>query len=347
MIAPTNTPVTDSASSTSSTSAGFEQRITTSVRPAFPLLVALADDPCGDATLAMARALVRDRGASPTVVTVVELGGGTEIGAAALLDTLEQDPEFHDVHVRALRRRFADAGGVLEQWPITVHAGDSTAGILEVASEIQPELIVMGLGRHGRLARATGEDTVHEVMRAGVAPVLAVPPSATPPEPRLPARVLVAMDFSAASIRAAHVARHLMGDRGTMHLAHVRFPLLEHDGERYEGLEVVQTAGVQAAFEAVSRELTTEGIAVTSTVVEGDAATSLLALAATLQPDLIAIGSQRHHWLERLLLGSVARAVADDGRWPVLVTPPRPRPASTGAAQPSNLRDGSPPPIRQ
>lgn len=347
MIALTNSSATDAASAPVTTpAAGFEPRITTPpVRPAFPLLVALADDACGDATLAMARALVHDRGASPTVVNVVELGTGTEIGAAALLETLELDPEFQGAHVAALRRRFA-AAGVLERWPVVIHAGDSSASILQVAAEIQPELIVMGLGRHSRLARAAGEATAHEVMRAGIAPVLAIPASETPPEPRLPTKVLVAMDFSAASIRAAHVARRVMGDRGTLHLAHVRFPLIEHDGERYEGLQVVQTAGVQAAFEAVSRELSTEGIAVTSTVVDGDAATSLLALAATLQPDLIAIGSQRHHWLERLLLGSVARAVADDGRWPVLVTPPRPRPAPTTSGS-SGMIDGVSPPIRQ
>jgi nucleotide-binding universal stress UspA family protein len=299
----------------------------TDARTSFPMLVALNDDACGDSAVALAQALVRERGADPTVLHVVEVGAGIGVGVSMLVDAFERDPEFVSLHTGQLRRRFRGAAA-FEQWPVTIRVGDASAGILEVARQLQPALIVMGLGRHGRVGRAVGDDATRDVMREGVAPVLALPPLAEPyrPSTQLPGRVLVAMDFSAASMRAARLARRIMRDGGVLHLAHVRFPLLAEEGERYEGMHVVHTAGVEAAFEAAVRELSGGAVTVTTTVCDGDPATALLELAERVQPDLIAIGSQRHHWLERMLLGSVARAIADDGRWPVLVTPPQRRP---------------------
>lgn len=294
----------------------------------FAMLLALNDDPCGESILALAQTLASERGALPTVLHVVEIGAGVGVGVSMLLDTFEHDPEFVGLHADTLRRRFRGSG-VLERWPIEIRVGDATAGILKLARQIRPALILMGLGRHGRLGRAVGDDTTREVMREGIAPVLALPPLAAPyrPSTQLPARVLVAMDFSAASMRAAHLARAVMQENGIMHLAHVRFPLLAHESERYEGMQLVHTAGVHAAFDAAIRELSGGGaLTIAPVTLDGDPAPALLALAERLQPDLIAIGNQRHAWLERLLLGSVARAIADDGRWPVLVTPPLRRP---------------------
>lgn len=303
------------------------ERYTLEPRAALPMLLALNDDACGESVLALAQALTRERGALPTVLHVVEIGAGVGVGVSMLLDSFEHDPEFVELHANALRHRFPGSR-VLERWPIEICAGDATAGILKLARQIQPALILMGLGRHRRLGRIVGDDTTREVMREGVAPVLAVPPLAEPyrPSTQLPGCVLVAMDFSAASMRAAHLARTLMQENGVMHLAHVRFPLLAHAGERYEGMQLVHTAGVEAAFAAATRELACDGLTVTSTVLDGEPASALLDLASTVHPDLIAIGSQRHEWLERVLLGSVARAITDDGRWPVLVTPPLRRP---------------------
>lgn len=302
-------------------------------RTSFPILVAIDDDACGESALALAQALVRERGALPTLVHVVEIGTGMGVGVgiSMLVETFEHDPDFVALHTNRLRRRFQTIAP-LDRWPVVIHAGDATAGILETARELQPSLIVMGLGHHGRMGRLVGDDTTREVMREGVAPVLALPPLATPyrPSTRLPARVLVAMDFSAASMRAARLARSIMQENGVLHLAHVRFPMLSEEGERYEGMQRVHSAGIDAAFDAVVSELSGGALTVTTMIRDGDPADALRELATSLQPDLIAIGSQRHHWLERMLLGSVARAMADDGRWPVLVTPPERRPDSPG-----------------
>jgi nucleotide-binding universal stress UspA family protein len=41
-----------------------------------------------------------------------------------------------------------------------------------------------------------------------------------------------------------------------------------------------------------------------------------------LGPDLVTIGSQRRRLLERMFLGSTAKAVAATGKWSMLVAPP-------------------------
>lgn len=331
MITTTTDRIGRSSINTSPEQARFAVR-TGDTRTSFPILVAVDNDACGESALALAQALVRDRGALPTVLHVVEIGaggGGVGVGMSMLVETFAHDPEFIALHTNQLRRRFQTVAP-LDRWPVTIHAGDPTAGILETARQLQPALIVMGLGHHGRVGRIVGDDTTREVMREGIAPVLALPPLAAPyrPSTRLPRRVLVAMDFSTASMRAARLARSIMQEDGELFLAHVRFPLLSEEGERYEGMHRVHSAGIDAAFDTVMSELSGGPLTVTPLIRDGEPAAALCALATTLQPDLIAIGSQRHHWLERMLLGSVARAMADDGRWPVLVTPPERRPDS-------------------
>jgi nucleotide-binding universal stress UspA family protein len=299
----------------------------------FPLLLALRDDAAGDAALAMTQALASERGATPTIVHVVELGSGIGIGVAPLVDAFLHDPEFTAIHTAALRKRYQGADGV-ERWPIEIRAGDAAAAVVELARETRAQLIVMGLRHHGAISRAAADDTVHEVMRSGVAPVLAVP-AVSPeyaPTPTLPARVMVAIDFSAASIRAAKLARRLMDSNGVLYLAHVKFPLIAGETERYEGMHLVHRAGIDAAFEGVVRELATRGLTCTPVTLDGDPVEALRTLAERMHPDLVAIGSQRHNWLDHLLLGSVARSIASDARWPVLVTPPLPRPPAPEAA---------------
>jgi nucleotide-binding universal stress UspA family protein len=56
----------------------------------------------------------------------------------------------------------------------------------------------------------------------------------------------------------------------------------------------------------------------------GDVGAQLLAAAELIAPDLIAIASQRHRLITRLLLGSITRQLTREGTWPMLVTPPVP-----------------------
>jgi nucleotide-binding universal stress UspA family protein len=118
-----------------------------------------------------------------------------------------------------------------------------------------------------------------------------------------------------------------MDQHGIMILAYVEPRRGTHDPEYAGGVRTVQAAGVEVSFEQVINELApTAGMSITHTTLRGDPVEELKTLAEKVNPDLVAIGSQRHGWLERLLLGSVTSAMVRDGRWSMLVVPPARRP---------------------
>jgi nucleotide-binding universal stress UspA family protein len=64
------------------------------------------------------------------------------------------------------------------------------------------------------------------------------------------------------------------------------------------------------ALDEAVKELTLSGLEATSSIVEGDATTVLLAEAAAWPADCIFLGAKGHSKLERLLLGSVSSSIA-------------------------------------
>ncbi|MEO9250925.1 MAG: universal stress protein [Gemmatimonadaceae bacterium] len=54
----------------------------------------------------------------------------------------------------------------------------------------------------------------------------------------------------------------------------------------------------------------------------GNPPAEIMRFCDNIRPDLIAVGSQRNRFLDRLSLGSAARMIAADERWSGLVTPP-------------------------
>uniref|UniRef100_UPI0035646C3F universal stress protein n=1 Tax=Gemmatimonas sp. TaxID=1962908 RepID=UPI0035646C3F len=75
-------------------------------------------------------------------------------------------------------------------------------------------------------------------------------------------------------------------------------------------------------FEQVRAQLALRDGAIVETVtVRGDPASSLLSVAQQAHCDLIAVGTQRHSFLERLVVGSVATRVLRSARCGVLAVP--------------------------
>ena len=90
-----------------------------------------------------------------------------------------------------------------------------------------------------------------------------------------------------------------------------------------EGAALIQREGIEHAFLHLTDEIS-EGKSIRVETVNrtGDAVAQLMAAAALISPDLIAIASQRHSFVTRLILGSVTRKLVREGRWPMLITPP-------------------------
>ncbi len=288
---------------------------------AFNVLVSLSDDDLALATTSVARALYERRGARPSVLYVIEIG--PSVPEAAMVSMTLED-ELRDPRVRA--KQEADMKSVLRlnkgaesTWPFSLEVGSVATSIVENARSQGARLIMMGLNRHAVVARVLGKDTVREVMALSGVPVLAVRPALY----TLPKRVVVAVDFSRASVRAAHLARWLVDEHGTMDLLFVESGVLDGPEESAEGLRMIQSKGVDAAFAQLIAALSpASGVTINSIVRSGSPVEEIVRFCEGVTPNLVAIGSQRHRFLDRLILGSVARSIAVDGRWSVLVTPP-------------------------
>ena len=177
-------------------------------------------------------------------------------------------------------------------------------------------MIVAGLGRHEVADRVFGDETALRIVRSATAPVLAVAHDLT----QAPRRIVVAVDFSDSSLRAAQIAVQIAGPGATMYLAHVA----PNDGVMYAwngwGLSYKEDAG--GWLHQLREQLRVPpGMIVQRLILQGDAATEILAFATSVNADLIATGSHGHGLAARILVGSVATRIVRASRCSVLTVP--------------------------
>jgi nucleotide-binding universal stress UspA family protein len=290
-----------------------------------PILVATDGSRQATAAVRVAAALADARGALPEVLQVFDsrvfAPPSPLPGLIALTDDLLGETP-HEGQKRELRVAIDELLGSPRDWPIHVRIGTPAGAIVREAERAGAALIVVGLRHHGTVDRVLRDETTLHVARAAHVPVLGVAPTLV----GLPGRVVVGVDFSRASVRAARAALTLLADGGTLVLAYAR-PPIDVTSEADEGAETIQAQGVPAAFDRLRAELLAgdhlpPGVAIEPVVLPGDPAAELRALAERSGADLIAVGSHRHETVERWLLGSVTTELVRDGRVSVLVVPP-------------------------
>lgn len=160
------------------------------------------------------------------------------------------------------------------------------------------------------------------ILRSSGAPVLSVAPGFSSP----PKRIVVAVDFAPASVRAAQTALLLLAPGGTLTLLHVLSPLLGdaplRDTQGRDPADAVQTLFGRLRDELrpfVPEDVTIETLIRTDVDIDG-----ILAGATALDADLIAVGTHGPRLLERIFLGSVASSVLHSASQTVLAVPPPP-----------------------
>lgn len=282
-----------------------------------PLLVATTGR--GATPVVTAARLIADRlGAAPAVVAVLEpvpvyLPGLVREPTRPIVDA-EQRRRLQDGVADAVRSAYDGDPA----WPITVETGEPARTLVRVAQERGARLIVMGIGRHAPMDRMFGSETALQTIRLADRPVLAVAPSFA----ALPRRAVVAMDFSAASVRAAEEALALLADGGTLSLVYVR----PHDidlvrlGDEY--LQWQHGARVDELFDRVAAALRAPPtITVRRLVMTGEPAEQVIEVARRDGADLVAAGSSGLGFLDRLIVGSVATRLLRRADVSVLVVP--------------------------
>jgi len=204
---------------------------------------------------------------------------------------------------------------------LRVHAarGSADAHLASLADQGDFDLVVVGQRRHSLIEQLWYGSVARGVLRSAPVSVACVPPATATPRPlfREPRTVLVATDFTEVGDRAVVQAFGVVAERGTVHLAHVIPVAAPTDDEARQNRE--------QAWYALSRVTATEDTnrsgRVERHVLEGAPADQLLALADRIGADLIVLGARSHSVVTRALLGSVAQAVSERAKVPVLLVP--------------------------
>jgi len=272
-------------------------------------------------------ALAADRGSEVRVISVVspqlypppisDGGIGIPIGEMAIESQAER-------RRHTIGSQIASAGLHADNWPIDIEVGPPASVIVREARRQCASLVALGLRSHGTMQRWLRDETALRVVRESPVPVLAVTPGLT----ALPQRAALAVDFSRASLRAARAAIEILAPNSSVFVVYVR-PEMDRNEEN-EGVSFIYSQGVVAAFARLRRELTVPtGVHVEAVMLQGEPAAEIMSFAERADIDLISVGSHRHPFLTRLLVGSVTTALVRDARISLLVSPPTP-PRSAG-----------------
>ena len=199
---------------------------------------------------------------------------------------------------------------------IDIGEGDPAAILARLARETNATMIVSGLGRHRVVDRLFGDETALRLVRVSTVPVFAVANGTS----QLPARIVVAVDFSETSLRAARLALEIAAPRATVYLAHVgpRDSMLRE----WNGWGTTYKNEVRVALESMRKQLSVPaGTSVQCVMLQGDPATELLAFASTVGADAIATGSHGHGFITRMIVGSVTTRILRCATCSVLCVP--------------------------
>jgi nucleotide-binding universal stress UspA family protein len=202
----------------------------------------------------------------------------------------------------------------------------ASPAILDEATRFEVDLIVLGNRGNGAIASAVLGSTCLEVMDQSTRPVLIAR------RDRM-VRILVGEDGST----CAAAAVELLGRWPIFHGSSVRVLSVDDDEARWSPWlrgaarqESDKAASVQAhaaredLAKATASTLRGAGMQAESMVQDGSAAHQLVQAAADWDADLIVVGSRGQSGLERLLVGSVARAVLYHASCSVLIVPKPP-----------------------
>lgn len=218
---------------------------------------------------------------------------------------------------------------------IEVVDGSAVDVLLGAADRWAAALVVTGCrGVGDNTALALGSTSL-KLLQATRLPVLVVPDAATAPEPTGSGglgTIVVGVDGSAPARAALDLGTDLaVAAGGSLVAVEVleavpTFPLGPTATESSAGEEgVAERAGGYLDEQAAA--VRRRGVPVRTVVRRGEAAATLLAVADEVAAALVVVGTRGRGGPDELLLGSVARTVADRARRPTLVVP---QPARSG-----------------
>lgn len=219
-----------------------------------------------------------------------------------------------------IRRRLRDIGVSFEPSEVDVLAGSAPHALETVARERRAQLIVMGRRKHRLVGRILGGETAFRTLRAARLPVLTTGSAWN----ALPGTIVVAMDFSAASVAAAQGALDMAAEGATVHLVHV-WTRNDSAHPAYSRSNAIYEASLPERFGRVERSLRiSRGATLRNVVLTGKPVEELVSFAEELDADLIASGTRGAVFFDRFIIGSVANGLLRSTTCAVLIVPAAP-----------------------
>jgi nucleotide-binding universal stress UspA family protein len=304
----------------------------------FPTKVLLATDSSKEAGLAARTAaeLADKSGSELHVVRVFGINpwyaaypdatdfDGTELEDPVLEEDLQRISEQRarkllDAEVERLR----SVGGTLAQAHLL--EGGAPQEIVGLAEEIGAGLIVMGSRGRGGIRRALMGSVSDSVVRHAHCPVLVVRGDERGANV-LPGRILLALDGSEESLRAARTAVDLAERMDSeLHVVHVGEVAPVYHPERHGYLahyEELQEEAQRLLDEQVNEVQSAGGTIVNTHLRMGRPDEEILVLSEEIGVGLIVTGSRGLGRIRRALIGSVSDSVVRHAHCPVLVVRP-------------------------
>jgi nucleotide-binding universal stress UspA family protein len=286
-----------------------------------PILVASDGTSSADPAFTAARLVAARTGADvqvlgaiepmPTVLPATEL----LVPAAPTIVPPEIEAERAEQLSGRIEDQLRDLAGERAPWRTEVRRGEPASVIARAARESGAGLIITGLTRHGFLDRLLGGETPIHIVHQADAPVLVVSGNLE----RAPRRLVIAVDFTPASMLAAHVALDLFPEASKVYLVHVT-PRFARNMVDVTEWERAYSAKVQLELDRARRELG-RGEGVETVRLSGNAARELLDFASQVRAELIVAGCHRRGAMMRLLLGDVAAKLARGASMALLIVP--------------------------
>ncbi|MCC6318475.1 MAG: universal stress protein [Gemmatimonadaceae bacterium] len=282
-----------------------------------PIVVATDGSTGADAAVRAAAELARLEHASLVALAVVPPAPivATEFGI--LLPPDETETARRASMQQRVQDQIRELVGESPPTRVEMRAGDPATFIARATDELDARLVVIGIGRHDLLDRLFGGETALHVLRRARTPVFMVPQGYA----HSPARLLIATDFSQASLGAAQAALdHLPGIQ-IVYLAHVA-PRVDLQPAIYAAWITEYGSGVDAAFARFRAELSVPaGVTLETVTLTGSASRALLDFAKSTHVDAIVTGSRGHGLVDRLLVGSTATALVRGAQCAVFAVP--------------------------
>lgn len=279
-----------------------------------PVLLVVDANTAAPRDVRAARLLARRLGVPLRVIAVLEPAPYYAAAAGVGAIVMPADQEILQAQEQRLRRSLSDAMDE-DEWTLDVRLGRPAREIREFARALNATIIVMPAEPHKLFGRAVAGVRAAQVLRGAPCPVLSI----APPFAGLPRTVVVAVDFSTASIRATQAALMLAADDAKVTLIHVvpdetlgldrQVRMADQTRRRFDRLRAELAPFIPAHVILDTREM------------QGEVTQQLLEGVDSLGADLLAVGTEGPGFVERVFLGSTAASALHLARCTVLASP--------------------------